>query len=146
MARWTLRIHLAATLVLVGVIWFVQIVHYPLLSDVGEAGFAAYQKANMRLTRCIVAPAMIAEGLAAAAFLLWRPAGIPASWVWTGLLLLCVIWSSTFFLQLPSHRILAEGFDTSVHRSLILTNWIRTVAWSARGILSIAMIPRAQAS
>ncbi|MCZ6688738.1 MAG: hypothetical protein O7H41_03950 [Planctomycetota bacterium] len=146
MARWTLRIHLAATLYLVGVIWFVQVVHYPLLTEVGEAGFAAYQKANIRLATWAVAPAMIAEGLAAAALLRWRPAGIPAAWVWMGLLLLCVIWISTFSLQFPSHQILAKGFEASVHRSLILTNWIRTVAWSARGILSLAMIPRAQAS
>jgi len=30
--KYVLLVHLAATLVMVGVIWFVQIVHYPLFS------------------------------------------------------------------------------------------------------------------
>ena len=33
--------HLAATLFMVGVIWFVQVVHYPLFAKVGATAFAA---------------------------------------------------------------------------------------------------------
>ncbi len=34
---WLLFVHAAMTLFMVGVIWFVQIVHYPLFRGVGEA-------------------------------------------------------------------------------------------------------------
>jgi hypothetical protein len=34
--------HSAATLFLVGLIWFVQVVHYPLLAQVGTGEFVAY--------------------------------------------------------------------------------------------------------
>lgn len=37
-----LPVHLAATFYMVGVIWFVQIVHYPLLEKVGTDRFSTY--------------------------------------------------------------------------------------------------------
>ena len=43
-------VHAAATLFMAGVIWFVQVVHYPLLDGVGTDGSAAYQKRHSRLT------------------------------------------------------------------------------------------------
>ena len=44
-----LLIHVAATLAMSGVIWFIQIVHYPLLTLVGAAGFTTYEAAHIRL-------------------------------------------------------------------------------------------------
>jgi hypothetical protein len=51
--------------------------------------------------------------------------------------LLGVVWLSTFTLQVPAHRALLQGWSEPVHRRLVLTNWIRTVAWTLRaGILA----------
>jgi len=50
-----------STLCMVGVIWFVQIVHYPLMSLVGAAESAAYAAANQRLTTWVVGPLMLVE-------------------------------------------------------------------------------------
>ena len=47
--KYVLLVHLAATLVMLGVIWFVQIVYYPLFSRVGSGGFALYSDAHLRL-------------------------------------------------------------------------------------------------
>lgn len=38
--------HAAATLWMTGLIWFVQVVHYPLFALVGSTGFAAYESAH----------------------------------------------------------------------------------------------------
>ena len=38
---YVLLTHLAATLYMVGVIWFVQVVHYPLFARAGAEGFAS---------------------------------------------------------------------------------------------------------
>ncbi|MEY4607349.1 MAG: hypothetical protein RLY45_2109, partial [Actinomycetota bacterium] len=35
--------HLVATMFMVGLIWFVQVVHYPLMAAVGEQQFVAYE-------------------------------------------------------------------------------------------------------
>jgi hypothetical protein len=59
--KYILLAHLAATLFMVGVIWFVQVVHYPLFSRVGPEKFSLYSEAHSRLTTYVVGPPMLAE-------------------------------------------------------------------------------------
>ena len=137
--------HLAATLVMVGVIWFVQLVHYPLFAGVGAAGFAAYAAEHGRRTTWVVAAPMVAEFATGVALLWRRPAAMPAEWTWLGVALLATIWASTFALQVPRHDELRDGFEPRAHRRLVSGNWVRTVAWSARGVLVTAVAWRAVA-
>lgn len=138
--RGLVLVHTAATLVMLGVILIVQVVHYPLFGLVGDATYAAYQQAHMRRITWVVFPAMAAELLTAFALVVWTPPGIPAWLVWTGLALVGVIWASTGLLQVPLHSALVQGFDADVHRRLVLTNWVRTVAWLLRGALVLLML------
>lgn len=62
--------------------------------------------------------------------------------VWLGLGLLAIIWLSTLFMQVPLHNLLAQGFDPSVHHKLVTSNWLRTIAWSARGLVILWMVKR----
>ncbi len=127
--------HAAATLYMTGLIWFVQIVHYPLLASTGSAEFMAYEKRHMSLTTWVVMPPMLVE-IATAVLLFWlRPAGVTSWQVWSGITLLTMIWLSTAFLQVPCHEKLTKGFNTDAHQRLVSTNWIRTVAWTLRGLL-----------
>ena len=134
--HWLLLAHAAMALFMVGVIWFVQIVHYPLFRGVGEAGFAEYERQHTRRTGYVLAVPMLAE-LATAVALAWRMGGGLA---WSGLGLLMCIWLSTWLWQVPAHRRLEQGFDDATHRRLLRTNWVRTIAWSARGILALALL------
>jgi len=136
-ASFLVLLHAAATLLMTGVIWFVQIVHYPLLARVGRPDFAGYERAHTRRITPVVGPIMICEGALAVALALRPPAG-GADWlVWLGLALLVVIWASTAVLQVPCHRILAEGFDGRTHTRLVRSNWIRTATWTARAGLAL---------
>ena len=56
------------------------------------------------------------------------------------LALIGVIWLSTFLVQVPLHDLLGQGFDPDRHAALVRTNWIRTLAWSARGVLLLAWL------
>jgi len=56
--------HAAATLVMVGVIWFVQVVHYPLMARVSASQFAAYEHEHQNRTTFVVAPTMLIEAVA----------------------------------------------------------------------------------
>ena len=132
-----LFVHTASTLAMAGVIWFVQIVHYPLFNRVGRSDFAAYEADHTRLTSLVVMPLMLAEAVGAVALTILRP---EAPLVWAGLGLLVAIWLSTFTLQVPQHRRLARGFDGESHRRLVTTNWLRTAGWSARGAIAIALL------
>lgn len=137
-----LLVHVGATLFMVGLIWFVQVVHYPLFGGVGEGKFVAYTEAHSRLTSRVVGPPMLLEAATTAALLFFRPTGIPAWSTGVGFVLLAAVWLSTAFLQVPRHTALGGGFDTSNHKFLVASNWIRTVGWSARGILVLWMIAR----
>jgi hypothetical protein len=131
--------HLAATLVMTGVIWFVQVVHYPLFARVGAGGFRAYAAEHGRRTTWVVAAPMLVE-LGTGAALLWRrPAFVPAPAAWAGAALLAAIWLSTWGLQVPRHADLAAGFDARAHRRLVVGNWLRTAAWTARAGLLAAL-------
>lgn len=132
--------HAGSTLAMVGIIWFVQVVHYPLFERVGKEGFAAYSEAHSRLTGYVVGPPMLLEAATALGLLFWRSAEIPSLAVWSGLVLLAAIWVSTALLQVPRHSRLARGFDAASHRLLVLSNWLRTALWSARGALVLWMI------
>jgi hypothetical protein len=44
--KYILFVHLAATLFMVGVIWLMQVVHYPLFARIGQEGFALYSRAH----------------------------------------------------------------------------------------------------
>jgi hypothetical protein len=134
--EWLLLLHAATTLFMVGVIWFVQVVHYPLFSRVGEAAFPEYERHHARRTGWVVGLPMLVE-LGTAIAIVWCLGGaLP----WSGLGLLAVVWTSTGLWQVPAHRRLERGFDAAVQRWLVRTNWVRTWAWSGRGIIAFALL------
>ena len=134
-----LVVHLVATVAMVGLIWFVQVVHYPLFTAVGREQFVAYEDAHRRLTAYVVGPFMAVEGVTALWIAAVPPTGVSRLAAFVGLVLLAVIHASTVFLQVPAHMALSEQFDATTARRLVRTNWIRTAGWSARGLLAAAM-------
>jgi hypothetical protein len=135
----------AATLFMLGLIWFVQVVHYPLFAAVGRDGFVAYHAAHSRLTTVVVGPPMLLEAITAGLLVIARPSVAPAAAVWCGLALVGVIWLSTAVLQVPNHSVLAAGLAPDTTRALVAGNWVRTVAWTARGALVLWLLARAMA-
>ena len=133
------ELHLVATTFMVGLIFFVQIVHYPLMARVDRASFVEYERAHTVRTGWVVIPPMLVE-LGSAVWLVAAPPSEDVrSLAMAGLALLCVIWASTAALQAPAHGRLLEGFDSGAHRRLVRTNWVRVVAWAARVPVALAI-------
>ena len=132
--------HALSSLVMTGLIWFVQIVHYPLFADVTEEGFAAYERKHQQRTTWVVAPVMFVELVTAGALACGFVPGVPAAWSWVGLGLVLLLWGVTFLVSVPLHAKLGHGKHAETIRRLVLTNWIRTVLWSLRGVLAILML------
>ncbi len=139
-AAFVLLLQLASTFYMVGLIWFVQRVHYPLFQCVGSDRFAAYERLHVTRTNPVVGPPMLVEAATALGLVALPPAGVPSAAPWLGLALLALIWLSTAFLQVPRHRELSQGFDAPAHRRLVASNWIRTGAWTLRGLLLLWML------
>ena len=136
-----LLVHAAATLFMTGLIWFVQVVHYPLFAQVGREALSDYATRHARLTTLVVAPAMSIELLSAVAVVALRPADVHWGLGAIGGILLAVIWLSTAFVQVPLHASLQRD-DAAAIRKLVAGNWLRTVAWSARAIVAVALLWR----
>ncbi len=133
-------VHAAATWFMVGLIWMVQVVHYPLFHRVGEAGFADYEAGHTRrIGRLLVIPAGV-EVLTGALLPIFRPDGVLLSVTLVAGALLAGIWVVTALVHAPLHGRLSQGFDASVVERLVVANWWRTVAWTARGGVVAAML------
>ena len=135
MSQLILCLNLVSTWYMVGLIWMVQCVHYPLFAKVSAENYVEYQQLHERYITLVVGVPMIVELVTAILLLNYLPKGVSAAWVWAALVLLVVAWLSTAFLQVPCHSKLNIAFDADVHRRLVNSNWIRTISWTLRGLL-----------
>ncbi len=125
---------------MVGVIWTVQIVHYPMLATMSALTPVTAAVEHQRRISWVVGPLMAAEGVTALVLLFDRPAtmGWLSAWLAAGLLGAALL--STVLLQVPLHTRLADGHDDDVARRLITTNWVRTLAWTGRGVVLATVV------
>lgn len=128
-------VNACSSIFMAGLIWFVQVVHYPSFLDVEDSNFQRFHKNHVIRTGFVVIPPMLIE-LASSALLvfLYTELFLIDS---LGLILVILIWISTFMLQAPAHHTLQKQFDRALAVKLIRTNWIRTVLWSLKALLSI---------
>jgi len=131
-----------ASLYMLGLIWFVQVVHYPLMARVGPEAVKDYARAHTGRTFWVTGPQMVVElGLTlATALVLMGERPLVASLALAALGVCLVNWVSTFFIQIPLHGRLQATGDAAEVRGLVRTNWIRSVAWTAKCGLSLAVV------
>ena len=133
---------LAATLGMTGLIWFVQVVHYPLFGRVDPAAFGTYHADHTRLTGRVVLVPMVVELLTSIWLVGDRPRGLSPAAAWLGLLAAVITWGVTAFLSVPAHDHLGRGFEATWHRRLVATNWLRTWSWTAHSLLLLWAVGR----
>jgi hypothetical protein len=148
-SRSLLVTQILATAMMTGIIWFVQIVHYPLFLKVPLEGFVSYEQSHTVRTGFVVAPLMLLEmgtaiGLVGLSLFSGEKTSIGLSPLHLGALgCLLLIWASTFLIQVPLHQLLEQRADPKAMELLVSTNWIRTILWSIRlGLLALLIAPR----
>lgn len=125
-------IEIAISAALLGVIWLVQLVHYPSFRYYNERDFQESMKFHQERISFIVLPLMLAE-IGLATFLAYDTASTIKIVI---LVIVSLIWLSTFCLQVPQHqRLLVEGKNRIIIQKLVRSNWLRTVLWSIKMIL-----------
>lgn len=135
-----LVVNLLATWTMVGVIWFVQVVHYPLLSVVPVESAASVAVEHQRRTGWVVGAPMALEGVSTLALLFMVPQGVAWFVPWLAGIPLAVALGATIFLSVPRHERMARDPDIEVGRELVTTNWVRTIAWTSRGFIVGGMV------
>ncbi len=122
-------IHLIATAIMTGVIWIIQLVHYPSFKHIDKNQFKEAMEKHQRGITPFVMPMMLLE--LGTAFYLCFNTSFEIGWIFN-LVLLLIIWASTFFVQVPLHQSLVSGYDLGKIDSLARGNWVRTVLWTVR--------------
>jgi uncharacterized membrane protein len=135
-----LLINVAAVLFMTGFIWTMQLVHYPLLDRVGVEAFPTYEADHNRLFFLVAGPGIVVTLVSGVLLLFSRPPQVPLYTAVLGLLLFAVIVASTVLFQAPQHAKLSNSFDRNAYEFLLRTNWIRTAAWTAYGMLGLWMV------
>jgi len=123
-------ISLAAAAFMAGVLWIIQVVHYPLLGEVAEDSITKIATKHQALITWLVGPIMVIEAASSILLLLsWPTEAILSSLVGFGLLALAIV--VTAFQAVPLHSKIAAGRADLIPK-LVRINWTRTVAWSLR--------------
>jgi hypothetical protein len=130
----------ASAWVMTGIIWFVQVVHYPLLAIVPvESARRVAVEHQSRTARVVMVP-MAVEGVTTLWLMFDRPDSV-AWWLpWAGGACVAAALLSTVLLSVPRHGRMADEPSAATGRELVLTNWPRTVAWTAHGIICAAIM------
>jgi uncharacterized membrane protein len=135
--------NLSSVVAMTGIIWLVQWVVYPQMGYADGPNYGEYHAFHTRAITPIVGPLMLVElgtSLVLAAVYTQKTDRWLAG---AGLVLTIVCFIATALWSVPRHGQLAMGFDASVHRALVQSNWVRTTAWSLHAIVVGALALRA---
>ena len=133
-------LNISSTWSMVGLIWFIQIVHYPLFKYVRKYDLQLYHNWHSMMITPLVGTVMIIELISSILLVVFPPKNVSITIPIIGVILVFIIWASTAFLQIPQHNALSKTYELEAHNLLVQTNWIRTIAWSMRGLLLLYML------
>jgi len=130
-----LKVNFISTSIMVGVIWVIQLLHYPSFHFINDQKYIEFQHFHMQRISIIVIPAMLTE-LASALLLAYF---FESSLTIILLALLLGIWGITFIFFTNMHQKLTNGYDHSIVDRLVQINWSRTALWSLRLIILLSI-------
>ena len=122
--------HLIFTSIMTGVIWVIQIVHYPSFHFIEKELYTAFQKFHMNKISIIVIPIMLAELITGMMLFLDKSSKSP--FLIISFVILVLIWLITGVFFSKAHNELMTGYQELVVNQLVVMNWIRTLLWTLR--------------
>ena len=132
--------NLVLSFIAVGLIWTIQLVHYPSMRYISKDKFPKYHNFHSIRISILAMPLMLAELVTS--IMLWYQNfnnAIQAVFL-INLIIVVFIWFSTFLIQVPLHNTLSKEKDTKKLSKLICTNWVRTILWTGRSVLMILFL------
>ena len=133
-------VNLVLSFIAVGLIWTIQLVHYPSMRFIPKEKFLAYHKFHSLRISLIAMPLMIIELITSFLLLYQNFNNVIQKIFLINFVLVVLIWLSTFLIQVPLHNVLSKEKNSKIISKLILSNWFRTILWTARSILMILFL------
>lgn len=128
--------NLVVAAALAGLIWTIQVVHYPLFARVGPEHWTAYEAEHQRRITRVVLPLMLANVGLGIAVAVQHPGslGYANGAIAVGQFVV------TGAYYAPQHSHLAREFSAARIAALVRANWARTVGWTAQVVIAAALI------
>lgn len=133
----TLNLALAAYMA--GVIWVVQVVHYPLMAQVPEPQWPAYEAAHRTRITVVVLVPMVAQ-LVVGALLVADPPKDETGLAVVSLALAATNFAATAAIFGPLHERMSQRHDPALVQRLVTLNWGRTAAWTAQTVTAVLLV------
>ena len=124
-------IHLISTAIIVGIIWVIQVVHYPSFYFIERDEYVSFQKFHMDKISYIVVPVMLIESISGF-ILIYNELNTV---LLISMILLFFIWVLTGIFFVPIHQKLTSGYQEELVEKLVKINWFRTIFWTLRLLL-----------
>ena len=121
-----------------GLILTTQIVSYPLFIKVKSYNFSIYHSYYVNRISLIVIPVMLSEFFVAILLLFYFNSHL----VLYNFILCLLILVTTYLFQIPIHNNIKFESNKLIFDKLINTNWIRTIFWFLKSIISFTIIYR----
>jgi hypothetical protein len=140
-AHWLLPAWTVLIFYVLGEIWFVQIVVYPLFGKVGPNEYIAYHKFySSRIPLPVIVPGFLSF-LAPVALVFLGPESVPL-WMYLANVICGIVGLLvTVGLEIPRHaRLEKGGKQEAVIRELVYYNWPRTLSITASAFLTLLML------
>ncbi len=133
-------LNLVLAFIAVGLIWTIQLVHYPSMRFIPKERFVEYHNFHSIRISFLAIPLMVTE-LGTSLILFYQNYNNAIQTIFLiNLVIVALIWLSTFLIQVPLHNALSKEKQSEKLSKLICTNWIRTILWTARSILMILFL------
>jgi hypothetical protein len=133
-----LILNLFSSFALCGLIWTIQLVHYPIFNYINAEHFGGAMGFHQQRISYIVIPLMAGE-LVTSATLVYISDTLFTLHL-AGLAAVVLIWLITLLLMVPLHKQLTKGYSPQKVRIVIRANWVRTVLWTLKSLFGIALL------
>jgi hypothetical protein len=143
-AHWLLPAWTVLIFYVLGEIWFVQIVVYPLFGKVGPNEYIAYHKFySSRIPLPVIVPGFLSF-LAPVTLVFLGPESVPL-WMYLANVICGIVGLLvTVALEIPRHARLEKGGKReAVIRELVRYNWPRTLSITGAAFLTLLMLTAA---
>ncbi len=131
-------VHLISTSIMVGVIWVIQLAHYPSFHFIDKDIYTSFQKFHMNKISLIVLPVMLVE--ITTGVILLNVDNYKSTFILIAFIILIIIWAITGVYFSSAHNKLVIGYQELIINQLVAMNWIRTLLWTLRMILLFCFI------
>ena len=135
----TFLIQIVTSFSMLGIIWFIQLIHYPLLNKIKE-GLSQYEKAHLIRAAYFIGPLLVVDLIASIFLVSFEVRSTLIRLATCNLILNIFYWIWTFLFQIQHHQKLTVGFSKLTIRKLVINNWMRTFLWTVKSAALIWMI------